>query len=306
MENKEVDHSNNSCILDQPEMQDNFETFGALMAISNTDEKSDETKKQNMENSVMEEKSDETKKQNNQNKKSYISSKKRDSYYKILRPHLNKKFGDETKKLAFIKEVLNVRDMSTMGYNDLLEIDVGTWVVANPISIFGTCDDLIGRKCIYIRPESVLSDELKNANICPASINTYMGNVIDVKLFKNRKGQERSVLSQGIILSFADVKKVTGVDFENTACDTDITNLLRVIKYYDIDDPENPYVQYIRPNPGPADRNFMLQFPSFLKKTDQDNLYSYPYLLDAVLGRKLYAFLKTRRVILILLIYYVL
>lgn len=132
-------------------------------------------------------------------------------------------------------------------------------VIINLASMFGvdaTEESVVGQKIVYIQIDSIMPVAFKSQSIWKYLSETYMG-------MKVKSTKIRGMYSQGAILDFATLKKVfPELELESLPVDTNITNMLGIVKYYSTDDLENPATTGSAIKP----------FPEFLEKTDQIRL----------------------------------
>ncbi len=145
-------------------------------------------------------------------------------------------------------------------------------VIINLAGMFGvdaTVESVVGRKIVYVQIDSVMPETFKENTMWKYLTSTYMGR-------KVRSAKIRGVFSQGLILDFDTLAGLfPTLDFASLPVNTNVTNMLGIIKFYDIYDAEGPAYggaydkSKIKSRPSPAS---LRPFPDFLVKTDQTRL----------------------------------
>lgn len=179
----------------------------------------------------------------------------------------------ETKTLATIEVIERVTKHPNA--DSLWIATVQGWnVIVNLTGMFGadaTPDSVVGKKVVYVQIDSIMPETFKDMSLWGYLASTYMGKRV-------RSSKIRGMFSQGLILDFETLAPLfPNIDFFSKPVSANVTNDLKIIKYYSIYDAEGPgyFGAYdklkINGRPSPASLH---PFPEFLEKTDQPRLQS--------------------------------
>lgn len=177
----------------------------------------------------------------------------------------------ETKTLATIEVIESVTKHPNA--DSLWIATVQGWgVIVNLAGMFGadaTPDSVVGKKVVYVQIDSIMPETFKDMSLWGYLASTYMGKRV-------RSAKIRGMFSQGLILDFETLAPLfPNIDFSSKPVGANVTNDLKIIKYYSIYDAEGPgyFGAYdkskIKGRPSPAS---LRPFPEFLEKTDQPRL----------------------------------
>lgn len=177
----------------------------------------------------------------------------------------------ETKTLATIEVIERVTKHPNA--DSLWNVTVQGWnAIVNLASMFGTDvtpDSVIGKKVVYVQIDSIMPETFKEMSLWGYLASTYMGKRV-------RSTKIRGTFSQGLILDFETLTPLfPNVDFSSLLVGTNVTNDLKIIKYYSIYDAEGPgyFGAYDKSKIKDRPLHVSLRpFPEFLEKTDQPRL----------------------------------
>lgn len=180
----------------------------------------------------------------------------------------------EEKTLVTIETILEVTKHPNADSLCLARVQ-GYDVIINLNSMFPNADgspvdpkSLIGKNIVYFQIDSVLPEKFAKEGFWNYLKTTYMGKkIVSAKI--------RSVVSQGMIITFTDLAKLfPAIPFDTLPVGHNLTNDLGVIKYYSKYDAEGPMYNFESkgiPRTRPVHTS-LRTFPSFLRKTDQERL----------------------------------
>lgn len=194
----------------------------------------------------------------------------------------------ETKTLATIELIGKVTKHPNA--DSLWIATVQGWdVIISLTSMFGndaTPESIVGKKVVYIQIDSIMPETFKEMALWTYLADTYMGKRV-------RSAKIRGSFSQGIILDFESLTPLfPDIDFASKPVGTNITNNLKITKYYSIYDAEGPayYGAYDKGKiKGSPSSVTLLPFPEFLVKTDQPRLQAKMDIIHGLEGKRLFS-----------------
>lgn len=161
------------------------------------------------------------------------------------------------RKLATIREVKDISPIEGADRIEVLTID--GWKVVAQKGLHQ-----VGDKVVYCEIDSFLPIKPEFEFLRPTSFRT---DAIGNEGFRLKTIKMRGQVSQGLVLPIRDLD----VDLSDKAIGDDVTELLGIIKW------EGPI-------PAELDGEVLGEFPSFIKKTDEERIQNYSDIWDEVKG----------------------